>query len=70
MQDSGVKGLRGLDLGEWLLLLWLGLWLAGLVGWIMNLVKLVAMCCDATGWLALRAVGLIVLPLGAVLGFL
>ena len=65
-----MKALRGLDYGEILLLLWLGLWLAGGVGWCMNLYKLVATCCEATGWLLLRAVGVIVLPLGAIVGFL
>ena len=68
-QDSGMKALRGFDLGEILLVLWLGVWLAGLVGWCMNLYKLVAMCCEPTGWLLVRAAGLIVLPLGAIVGF-
>jgi len=48
---------------------WLSLWLIGLVGWCMNLYKLIQICCEATGWLAVRAVGLIVLPLGAIVGF-
>jgi len=65
-----MKALRGFDFGEMLLLLWIGMWLAGLVGWCMNLYKLVDICCAASGWLVLRAVGLIVLPLGAIVGFL
>jgi hypothetical protein len=64
-----MKALRGFDFGETLLLVWIGLWLAGLVGWCMNLYKLVDICCEPTGWLLLRAIGLIVLPLGAIVGF-
>ena len=66
---SGMKSLRGLDFGEVLLLAWLFLWLAGAVGWCMNLYKLVTICCEPTGWLLLRALGVIVLPLGAIVGF-
>ena len=65
-----MKALRGFDFGEMLLLVWIGMWLAGLVGWCMNLYKLVGICCEPTGWLLLRAIGLIVLPLGAIVGFL
>lgn len=65
-----MKSLRGFSLGEALLAFWLSLWLIGLVGWCINLYKLVQICCEATGWLAVRAVGLVVLPLGAVVGFL
>lgn len=39
-------------------------------GWIANIVKLAHMCCDMSGWLVLRAIGVFVAPLGAVLGFL
>lgn len=44
--------------------------LAGIGGWIANIVKLATMCCELSGWLVLRAVGIFVAPLGAVLGFL
>jgi hypothetical protein len=64
-----MKGLRGFDFGETLLVLWLGLWLAGLVGWCMNLYKLVTICCDPTAWFVVRAIGIVVLPLGAIVGF-
>ena len=60
---------RGFSPGELLLLLWLGLWVAGAIGWCLNLYKLIVTCCEPTGWLLLRAVGLIVLPLGAIVGF-
>jgi len=64
-----MKGLRGFSFGETLLVIWLLLWLLGAVGWCMNLYKLIVICCEPTGWLLLRAVGLIVLPLGAIVGF-
>ena len=64
-----MKALRGLQFGEVVLLIWLGLWLAGLVGWCLNLWKLIAMCCEPTGWLWLRAIGVVALPLGAIVGF-
>jgi hypothetical protein len=64
-----MKALRGLQIGEVVLLIWLALWLAGLVGWCMNLYKLIAMCCEPTAWLWVRAIGVIVLPLGAIAGF-
>lgn len=65
-----MKALRGFSLGEALLAIWLSLWLIGLVGWCMNLYKLVQMCCEANASLVARAIGLVVLPLGAILGFL
>ena len=64
-----MKGLRGFSFGETLLVIWLLLWLLGAVGWCINLYKLIVICCEPTGWLLLRAVGLIVLPLGAIVGF-
>ena len=39
-------------------------------GWIANIVKLASMCCVASGMLVLRAFGIVVAPLGAILGFL
>jgi hypothetical protein len=49
--------------------LWLFLTLAGGVGWIMNAYKIVRICCELDAWLVFRAVGIVVPPLGAVLGF-
>jgi hypothetical protein len=44
--------------------------LAGVGGWIANIVKLAGMGFDAiTGMLVLRVVGVFLAPLGAVLGF-
>jgi hypothetical protein len=65
-----MKSLRGFDFGETLLLIWLGLWLAGAVGWCMNLYKLITICCEPTAWLLTRAIGVVLLPLGAIVGFL
>lgn len=46
-------------------------WIAAIGGWIANIVKLAAMINDpVTGFLVLRAVGIVVKPLGAVLGYL
>lgn len=39
-------------------------------GWVANIVKLAGMCCELSGWLVLRAVGVAAVPLGSVLGFL
>ena len=44
--------------------------LAAVGGWIANIVKLAAMCCEMSGWFVLRVVGVFVAPLGSVLGFL
>ncbi len=38
-------------------------------GWLTNIVKLADMCCGVSGLLLLRAIGVIVAPLGAILGF-
>ena len=44
---------------------------AGAGGWIANIVKLVAMNMDnITGMLLVRAVGIFVVPLGVVMGFI
>jgi prepilin-type N-terminal cleavage/methylation domain-containing protein len=47
------------------------LFVAGAGGWIANIVKLVGMSFDQiTGMLVVRAIGIFVAPLGAVMGFL
>ncbi|QRF55756.1 hypothetical protein [Variovorax paradoxus] len=43
--------------------------LAGAVGWVLNIVKLAPMD-GATGMLVLRGFGIVLAPLGAVLGYL
>lgn len=48
-----------------------GIWLAVVGGWIANIVKLIGMTIDPlTLEVILRAVGIFVFPLGAVMGFL
>ena len=42
--------------------------LASIIGWVLNIVKLVPME-GAVGMLVLRAVGIVLAPLGAVLGY-
>lgn len=47
------------------------IWLAGIWGWVWNIVKIAgANFSDITGLLVLRIIGVFVAPLGAVLGFL
>jgi competence protein ComGC len=43
----------------------------GIIGWVWNIIKLVHVISDPlTGMTVLRGVGIIVAPLGAILGFL
>jgi hypothetical protein len=52
-----------------ILVFWLAM-LVGVGGWVANIVKLVGMNFDPiTGLLIVRAVGIFVAPVGAVLGF-
>ena len=45
-------------------------WLVLVVGWIMNIVEIVATIADPiTGMFILRCVGIVVAPLGGVLGY-
>lgn len=44
--------------------------IAGLVGWVMNIINVVGMINDPiTGMFILRCVGILLAPLGAVLGY-
>ncbi len=61
---------RGFVLTDAIVALWLCLWLVGLVGWCMNAYKLAQVCCALDVWLVVRALGVVVLPLGAIVGFL
>ena len=47
----------------------IGAWVM-LAGWVWNIAKLASICCEISGSLVLRAVGVFVPPLGAVIGFL
>ena len=45
--------------------------IAGIIGWGMNVGKLIALLGDPVGsWLIGRAIGILVAPLGAILGYL
>ena len=49
----------------------IALWVLGLGGWVANIVKLVGMDFGAiTGLLIVRAIGIFIAPLGAVMGYL
>ena len=49
----------------------LTLWAVGVYGWVMNIVQLVAIADSTiTGMFILKAIGIIVAPLGAVLGLI
>jgi hypothetical protein len=61
---------RGFVSSDVVVALWLCLTLAGGVGWLMNVYKIVRICCELDAWLVFRAFGIVVPPLGAVLGFL
>lgn len=53
----------------WVLAIWGVIVIAGFTGWIMNIVAVAHTCCEVSGMLVLRVVGIFVAPLGAVLGF-
>lgn len=61
------KNQRGFTLFELVIVL---LWLAAIGGWAANIVKLVAMSTDDMKMFILRCIGIVVAPLGVVLGFL
>lgn len=66
-----MKSQNGFTAPELLILVWIALILAGGVGWIWNIVKMVAICCEPiTGMIVLRVIGIFVPPLGAVVGYL
>ena len=61
--------MKSSNLGLWGALSIVCLWLAGIVGWVLNLVAIFdANFSQLTGLLVLRIIGVLVAPLGAVLG--
>ena len=60
----------GYTAAELMVLVWIVIVLVGFVGWGMNIYKISQVCCDVSGMLVIRVVGIFVAPLGAVLGFL
>jgi hypothetical protein len=66
-----MKKQLGYTIIELLITLFLGVVLpAAIVGWVWNIIKLAAMTFDPlTGLLVLRAIGIFVPPVGAVVGY-
>lgn len=54
---------------DWAALLWLGVFVLGVIGWICNIVE-IAHADFVSGMVILRVVGIFMFPLGAVLGYL
>jgi hypothetical protein len=49
----------------------IGLWIAAIVGWVMNIVALYHMTFGTiTGEMVLRCVGIFVAPIGSVMGYI
>lgn len=71
-KENHMKKQLGFTVTELLLVLFFGfLALAGGVGWVWNIVKLVDMTLDPiTGLLIVRVIGIFIPPLGAVVGYL
>ena len=62
--------MRNSDLSVVASLFWIGLFLGGLFGWVMNIIELIGMTFDPiTGMAVARIIGIFVAPLGAVLGY-
>lgn len=50
-------------------IVWLSIILAGVIGWVLNIVKLIGMGADPiTGLFVARVVGIFLAPLGSILG--
>lgn len=53
------------------LLIWIAVWILGVIGWIMNIVQIVkTIDAPITGMFILKCVGVLAAPLGAVLGWI
>ena len=65
-----MKKQNGYTLIELLMLLWIPLIIAGGIGWVWNIIKVVGMSLDPiTGLLIVRAIGIFVFPVGMVVGY-
>lgn len=63
-----MKFLQGLGILG--VLVWLGLICAGIVGWVMNIIAIVhAVSGPLTTLLVVRLIGVLVFPLGAIMGY-
>ncbi len=55
----------------WIGLGYIALWVAAIIGWILNIVQVVQMADESiTGMFVLKCVGILAAPLGAVLGWI
>ncbi len=61
---------RGFVSSDVVVALWLLLTVVGAVGWLINVYKIIRICCELDAWLVVRAFGIVIPPLGAVVGFL
>lgn len=69
MRSESTDIAMGMLSGLWVVSV-LGLIIGGVIGWIMNIAKIVATVADPiTGLLILRCIGVVFAPLGAVLGW-
>lgn len=64
------KWQEGFTASELFIVVWLLIAAAGFVGWVLNIVDLAHMdFAHITGMLVIRAIGIVVAPLGAVMGY-
>jgi hypothetical protein len=68
-EDKDAQTRQAFGWTDALVLSWTLLWVVGAVGYLINLYKLVRICCDIDAWLVVRAIGVVILPLGAIVGF-
>lgn len=60
---------KGFSLVDILYVLVAVLAIFGVIGWVMNLFDIANTCCEITGMLVLRVIGVFIAPIGAVLGW-
>jgi len=71
INKARISGMRNQDGYTVVELVWVVVVLAGIIGWVINIVKLVGMIgADISAELVIRAVGIFFAPLGAVMGYL
>ena len=71
INKARINGMRNQDGYTVVELVWVVVALAGIIGWVINIVKLVGMIgADISAELVIRAVGIFFAPLGAVMGFI
>jgi ABC-type siderophore export system fused ATPase/permease subunit len=58
-----------LDASDWSAIIWLAVFIMGLIGWVMNIVH-VFNATAVTGKVVVQVIGILCAPLGAVLGWI